>query len=306
MRRRRDAPDATLLRSASLLIAFSLRIALHHRAVCAHPCPQGGEAALLIGGSERWWSRSAKVLLPTAGRNVPATGKTSTYLGHVHNMFAAAKQHFRSAQRRWSRSAKVLLPKAGRVVPALGESITYVGHIHDVFAVAEEDIVKALSTVGPVRDINRSHSERTAVILDVNSGSKPPEQIKIGDGTYDVTWQCWRPPWSEGLIGTSVRVHAVGAWLKAEIVEVETDHGGARGICIQHTDYPSADEEFHNYESEDILYLPRSQPPESEEVPRSQTPEVSPWRDDVNLARETPKIYLRELIKDAIYRIRSE
>ena len=103
----------------------------------------------------------------------------------------AAKLRFRSArsEKWWSRSAKALLPKVGRVVPA-------------------EALVA-------------------------------------------------RPPWGPDLTGTFVKVRAGEVWRKAEIVEPETDHGGVCGICIQYTDDPSADEEFHAYESEDILYLPQ-------------------------------------------------
>ncbi|CAH0380210.1 unnamed protein product [Pelagomonas calceolata] len=159
----------------------------------------------------------------------------------------AAKRRFRARSGRWSRSAKALLPKAGRVVP---------------------------------------------------------------DGETSTS----RPPWGKNLVGTAVKVHAVGAWLRAEIVDVETDYSGARGICIQYTDYPSADEEFHDYESEDIMYLPQSQTPKSdipqpqddadlarEDIPQPQDDadlareDIPQPQDDADLARETPKIHLREL-----------
>ena len=86
------------------------------------------------------------------------------------------------------------------------------------------------------------------------------------------------------MVGTAVKVSVVGAWLNAEVVEVDTDHDGARGVFVRYTDYPSADEEFHDYESEDIMYLPRAQ-----------TPDATPERNDADLAREAPKIHLREL-----------
>ena len=136
----------------------------------------------------------------------------------------AAKLRFRSArsEKWWSRSAKALLPKVGRVVPA-------------------EALVA-------------------------------------------------RPPWGPDLTGTFVKVRAGEVWRKAEIVEPETDHGGVCGICIQYTDDPSADEEFHAYESEDILYFPRSQ-----------TPEATPRPDDADdvYTPAAPKIHLRNLHMNA-------
>ena len=107
---------------------------------------------------------------------------------------------------------------------------------------------------------------------------------KAGRVVPDEETNTSRPPWGNNLVGTAVKVSVVGAWLNAEVVEVDTDQDGARGVFVRYTDYPSADEEFHDYESEDIMYLPRAQ-----------TPDATPERDDADLAREAPKIHLREL-----------
>ena len=46
-----------------------------------------------------------------------------------------------------------------------------------------------------------------------------------------------RPPWGNNLVGTAVKVSVVGAWLNAEVVEVDTDHDGARGVFVRYADY---------------------------------------------------------------------
>ena len=35
------------------------------------------------------------------------------------------------------------------------------------------------------------------------------------------------------MVGTAVKVSVVGAWLNAEVVEVDTDHDGARGVFVE-------------------------------------------------------------------------
>ena len=62
-----------------------------------------------------------------------------------------------------------------------------------------------------------------------------------------------RPPFGEELVGHYVQVHVAGAWLDAVIVEADL-HEGREEICIQYAKYPSADPEWHLYESEDIIY----------------------------------------------------
>jgi len=158
----------------------------------------------------------------------------------------AAKLRFRSArsEKWWSRSAKALLPKVGRVVPA-------------------EALVA-------------------------------------------------RPPWGPDLTGTFVKVRVAEVWRNAEIVEPETDHGGVCGICIQYTDDPSADEEFHAYESEDILYLPQrpgtpsrfgdaddvhANAPAAAEIPASLDLDAIMQELVPNL--KPPKIHLRDLHMNA-------
>ena len=103
----------------------------------------------------------------------------------------------------------------------------------------------------------------------------------------------------EELVGHYVQVHVAGAWLDAVIVEAEV-HEGREEICIQYAKYPSADPEWHLYDSEDIIYrddpstpgashMSRATPddPESprvidatpQRVPASATPKViSEWK----------------------------
>ena len=62
-----------------------------------------------------------------------------------------------------------------------------------------------------------------------------------------------RPSFGEELVGHYVQVHVAGAWLDAVIVEADL-HEGREEICIQYAKYPSADPEWHLYDSEDVIY----------------------------------------------------
>ena len=70
------------------------------------------------------------------------------------------------------------------------------------------------------------------------------------------TDRAW-PPFSEDLVGSSVKVLVDGASLAAEIIEVAeamAELDGLNGVCIRYLD-EHADEEWHGYGTEDILFV---------------------------------------------------
>ena len=65
------------------------------------------------------------------------------------------------------------------------------------------------------------------------------------------------PPFSENLVGFSVKVLVNGASRAAEIIEVAeamVELDGLNGVCIRFLDDEHADEEWHEYGTEDILF----------------------------------------------------
>ena len=66
------------------------------------------------------------------------------------------------------------------------------------------------------------------------------------------------PPFSEQLVGSEVKVLVDGASLAAEIIEVAeamAELDGLNGVCIRYLDDEHADEEWHEYGTEDILFV---------------------------------------------------
>merc|ERR1719274_112468 len=75
------------------------------------------------------------------------------------------------------------------------------------------------------------------------------------------TDRAW-PPFSEQLVGSEVKVLVDGASLAAEIIEVAeamAELDGLNGVCIRFRDDEHADEEWHEYGTEDIVFV-REQP----------------------------------------------
>ena len=71
------------------------------------------------------------------------------------------------------------------------------------------------------------------------------------------TDRAW-PPFSEQLVGSEVKVLVDGASLAAEIIEVAeamAELDGLNGVCIRFVDDEHADEEWHEYGTEDILFV---------------------------------------------------
>ena len=71
------------------------------------------------------------------------------------------------------------------------------------------------------------------------------------------TDRAW-PPFSEDLVGSEVKVLVDGSSLAAEIIEVAeamAELDGLNGVCIRFRDDEDADEEWHEYGTEDILFV---------------------------------------------------
>ena len=71
------------------------------------------------------------------------------------------------------------------------------------------------------------------------------------------TDRAW-PPFSEDLVGSEVKVLVDGSSLAAEIIEVAeamAELDGLNGVCIRFLDDEHADEEWHEYGTEDILFV---------------------------------------------------
>ena len=83
--------------------------------------------------------------------------------------------------------------------------------------------------------------------------AEPPNVIS----EWKKTDRAW-PPFSEDLVGSSVKVLVDGASLAAEIIEVAeamAELDGLNGVCIRFLDDEHADEEWHEYGTEDILFV---------------------------------------------------
>ena len=78
----------------------------------------------------------------------------------------------------------------------------------------------------------------------------------VEGGVWKKNDRAW-PPFSKDLVGSSVKVLVDGASLAAEIIEVVeamAELNGLNGVCIRFDD-DHADEEWHEYGTEDILFV---------------------------------------------------
>ena len=91
-------------------------------------------------------------------------------------------------------------------------------------------------------------------VIDATPQRVPAEAPKV-ISEWKKTDRAW-PPFSEDLVGSSVKVLVNGASRAAEIIEVAeamAELDGLNGVCIRFLDDEHADEEWHEYGTEDIL-----------------------------------------------------
>ncbi|CAH0378660.1 unnamed protein product [Pelagomonas calceolata] len=93
-------------------------------------------------------------------------------------------------------------------------------------------------------------------VIDATPQRVPAEAPNV-ISEWKKTDRAW-PPFSEDLVGSSVKVLVDGASLAAEIIEVAeamAELDGLNGVCIRFRDDEHADEEWHEYGTEDILFV---------------------------------------------------
>ena len=132
----------------------------------------------------------------------------------------------------------------------------YKGHI---------EVCRLLLNNGATADLDREDSDGTpkanaesqghaAVVALLERMGASPDRIVSEWNRTDRAW----PPFSENIVGSSVKVLVNGASRAAEIIEVAeamAELDGLNGVCIRFLDDEHADEEWHEYGTEDILFV---------------------------------------------------